>query len=51
MFLTQESSTYILEEALRLGADGYVLEAYATNELLLVVDAAFLGEASFQQRM
>ena len=40
VFLTQEGSPEIVEEALKLGAAGYVLKAHAAGELLPAVLAA-----------
>ena len=39
VFLTQESSTDIVQEALSLGAWGYVLKARANSDLLAAVEA------------
>ena len=39
LFLTQESSCEIVEEALSLGAQGYVLKARAQSDLLPAIDA------------
>jgi len=46
VFLTQESSAEVVEEALRLGARGYVTKVDAGNELLAAVEAV-LGGARF----
>jgi DNA-binding NarL/FixJ family response regulator len=43
IFVTQESSYELLEEALHLGAWGYVLKARAASDLLAAVDAALEG--------
>ena len=43
IFLTQESSADLAQEALNLGALGYVVKAYAGNELLAAVEAACQG--------
>jgi DNA-binding NarL/FixJ family response regulator len=40
VFLTQEGSSEIVEEALKLGAAGYVMKAHAASELLPAVLAA-----------
>ena len=40
IFLTQESSTDMVREAFSLGACGYVLKAYAGDELLGALQAA-----------
>ncbi len=42
--MSQESSTAIAEEALRLGALGYVVKAHAGTELLAAVEAVLLGK-------
>jgi len=43
LFLSQESSADVVEEALSLGA-GYVLKAQAGSELLAAVDAVLQGK-------
>jgi DNA-binding NarL/FixJ family response regulator len=43
LFLTQESSADLVEEAFSLGALGYVLKAQAGTELLAAVDAVRQG--------
>jgi DNA-binding NarL/FixJ family response regulator len=43
LFLTQESSADVVEEAFSLGALGYVLKAHAGTELLAAVDAVRQG--------
>jgi DNA-binding NarL/FixJ family response regulator len=43
IFLTQESSDDMVEEALSLGAWGYVLKCRAASDLSAVVEAAILG--------
>lgn len=43
LFLTLESSVDVVQEALRLGALGYVVKAYAESELLAAVDAICQG--------
>lgn len=43
IFLTQESSDDMVEEALSLGAWGYVLKCRAASDLSAVVEAAVLG--------
>jgi hypothetical protein len=43
LFLTQESSADVAQEALRLGAQGYVVKAYAGSELLAAVQAVLQG--------
>jgi len=43
LFLSQESSVDMVEEALRLGALGYVVKAHAGTELLAAVEAVSQG--------
>jgi len=43
VFLSQESSADIVEEALSTGACGYVVKAKAATQLLAVVDAVLQG--------
>ena len=43
IFLTQESSTDVVEEALRLGARGYVAKIKAHVDLFAAVEAVLLG--------
>jgi CheY-like chemotaxis protein len=43
IFLTQESSDDVVQEALRLGALGYVVKAHAGSELLAAVQAVCQG--------
>jgi DNA-binding NarL/FixJ family response regulator len=44
IFLTQESSADVVEEALSLGAWGYVMKARARSDLLPAVEAVLLGK-------
>jgi DNA-binding NarL/FixJ family response regulator len=44
LFVSQESSADIVEEAFRLGAQGYVHKPFAKNDLLLAVDAVIGGK-------
>jgi len=44
LFLTQESSCDIVEEALSLGAQGYVLKVRAQSDLLPAIDAVVSGK-------
>jgi len=44
IFLTQESSPEVVQEALSLGAQGYVLKFDVERELLLAVDAVLEGK-------
>jgi DNA-binding NarL/FixJ family response regulator len=43
LFVSQESSVDLIEEALSLGAMGYVIKAHAASELLTAVDAVLKG--------
>ncbi len=43
LFMSQESSADVVQEALALGALGYVVKAYAGRELLAAVDAVLQG--------
>ena len=44
IFLSQESSAEVVEEALRLGAWGYVLKTRAGSDLLPAVEAVLSGK-------
>jgi DNA-binding NarL/FixJ family response regulator len=44
LYLSQESSADLVQEALQLGAQGYVLKADAADDLLLAVDAVLQGQ-------
>jgi|SRR5580658_10357245 DNA-binding NarL/FixJ family response regulator len=44
IFLTQESSADVVEEALSLGAWGYVVKARARSDLLPAVEAVLVGK-------
>jgi DNA-binding NarL/FixJ family response regulator len=44
LFLTQESSSDVVEEALSLGAQGYILKASAQSDLLPAIDAVLEGK-------
>jgi DNA-binding NarL/FixJ family response regulator len=44
IFLTQESSADVVQEALSLGAQGYVVKALAASKLLTAVEAVLLGK-------
>ncbi len=44
IFVSQESSADVVEEALRTGAWGYVVKANAGSQLLAAVDAVILGQ-------
>jgi DNA-binding NarL/FixJ family response regulator len=43
LFVSQESSAVVVEEALRLGALGYVVKSHAGSELLPAVEAVCQG--------
>jgi DNA-binding NarL/FixJ family response regulator len=44
LFLTQESADEIVQEALNLGARGYVVKTMAGNDLLAAVEAVHQGK-------
>ena len=44
IFLTQETSAEVVQEALHLGGLGYVVKAHAGNELIAAVQAAIQGK-------
>jgi DNA-binding NarL/FixJ family response regulator len=44
LFLSQETSRDVVQEALRLGESGYVVKAHAGSELLAAVEAVLQGE-------
>jgi DNA-binding NarL/FixJ family response regulator len=44
LFLTQESSSTIVDEAFHLGAQGYILKLDVGKEILLGIDAVLRGE-------
>jgi DNA-binding NarL/FixJ family response regulator len=44
LFVTQESSANIVQEALRVGAFGYVVKTHAGSELLAGVEAVCQGK-------
>jgi DNA-binding NarL/FixJ family response regulator len=44
LFLSQDSSPRVVEEALKLGALGYVAKAHARKHLLAAVEAVILGK-------
>ena len=44
IFVSQESSADVVEEALRTGAWGYVVKSRAGSQLLAAVDAVILGQ-------
>jgi len=45
IFLSQESSADVVQEALRLGAWGYVIKTHAGNELLASMEAVYQGRS------
>jgi len=51
LFVTQESSAELVENALRLGAQGYLLKSEAAGELLLAVDAVLQGDQFISSRL
>jgi two-component system, NarL family, response regulator NreC len=51
LFLTQESSAYVAQEALRLGADGYVLKMSADRDLLVAVETVISGKQFVSQHL
>ena len=44
IFSTQESSAETIQEAMRLGAWGYVFKIHANVDLLVAIDAVLLGK-------
>jgi DNA-binding NarL/FixJ family response regulator len=46
LFVSQESSADVVQEALSLGATGYIVKARAGSELLDAVEAVRLGRQS-----
>jgi DNA-binding NarL/FixJ family response regulator len=51
LFVSQESSADVAQEALHLGAQGYLLKADAGGELLLAVDAVLQGRQYLSRRL
>ena len=51
LFISQESSADIVQEALHLGAQGYLLKADAARELLPAVDAVLQGRQYLSRRL
>jgi DNA-binding NarL/FixJ family response regulator len=51
LFVTQESSADVVQEALSLGAAGYVLKAQGGSELLAAVDAVLQGKKYVSGRL
>jgi DNA-binding NarL/FixJ family response regulator len=44
IFLTQESSAEVMQEALTVGASGYVVKTMAGSQLLTAIEAVLLGK-------
>jgi DNA-binding NarL/FixJ family response regulator len=44
IFVSQESPAEMVQEAMNLGASGYVLKAFAATDLLAAVEAVLLGK-------
>ena len=51
LFVTLESSADVVQEALQLGAQGYILKADAARELMPAVDAVLQGRQYFSPRL
>ena len=51
LFVSLESSADVVQEALQLGAQGYVLKADASRELLPAVDAVLQGRQYLSRRL
>lgn len=51
LFVTQESSAEVVQEALRLGAWGYVVKTRATKDLLPAVEAVLQGRQFVSSRL
>jgi len=51
LFVSNETSVEVVEEAFRLGARGYLLKTDAASELLLAVDAILRGEQFVGSRL
>jgi len=51
LFVSQESSTDVVEEALSFGASGYVVKAHAGSELLAAVEAVCEGRRFVSSRL
>jgi DNA-binding NarL/FixJ family response regulator len=49
LFLTQESSAYLAQGLLRLGADGYVVKMSAESDLSLAVEVVVSGKQFVSQ--
>jgi CheY-like chemotaxis protein len=51
LFMTQETSADVVQEALATGARGYVVKADATSELLTALEALLRGERYVSRRV
>jgi DNA-binding NarL/FixJ family response regulator len=51
LFVSQESSADIVQEAFRVGAMGYVVKTHAGSELLAAVDAVCQGRQFCEERI
>jgi DNA-binding NarL/FixJ family response regulator len=51
IFLTTETSATVAQEALSLGAEGYVLKIYADSDLLNAVEAVLSGNRFVSQHL
>lgn len=51
LFVTQESSSDVVQEALHLGAQGYVVKSDAGSELLAAVNTVLQGETFLSRRI
>ena len=51
IFLTTETSATVAQEALSLGAEGYVLKIYADSDLLNAVEAVLSGKRFVSQHL
>src|SRR5947199_7978620 len=51
IFLSQESSADVVQEALATGARGYVVKTDAGSELLIAINAVLRGEQFFSSRL
>jgi DNA-binding NarL/FixJ family response regulator len=51
LFVSLESSADVVQEALQLGAQGYILKADAARELLPAVDAVLQGRQYLSRRL
>jgi DNA-binding NarL/FixJ family response regulator len=51
LFVSLESSADVVQEALQLGAQGYILKANAARELVPAVDAVLQGKQYLSRRL